>query len=90
MVNKILTHVWIPNFANLLVLTPLERKVQVVGMAKIMCESAEVSARETVSTNRLNGRCERRGCTGVGVNTSVLVDVLPHFFPVVCAIVMLS
>lgn len=45
MVNKILAQVWIPNFSNRLVLSPVERKVQVVGMAKLMCESQEVSER---------------------------------------------
>lgn len=43
MVNKILSQVWIPNFSNHLVLSPTERKVQVIGMTKLMCESAEVS-----------------------------------------------
>lgn len=42
MVNMILSQVWIPNFSNHLVLSPVERKVQVIGMTKLMCESAEV------------------------------------------------
>ena len=46
MVTKILAQVWIPNFSNRLVLSPVERKVQVVGMAKLMSESQEVSERE--------------------------------------------
>eukprot|EP00904_Undaria_pinnatifida_P010098 jgi/Undpi1/6218/HiC_scaffold_20.g08702.m1 len=42
MLTKILSQIWIPNFSNRLVLSPIERKVQVVGMAKLMCESDEV------------------------------------------------
>lgn len=42
MLGKLLSQVWIPNFSNRLVLSPLERKVQVVGMAKLMCENQEV------------------------------------------------
>lgn len=42
MLSKILAQVWIPNFSNRLVLSPIERKVQVVGMVKMMCDSEEV------------------------------------------------
>lgn len=42
MVTKLLGQVWIPNFKNHLVLSPVERKVQVVAMTRLMCESAEV------------------------------------------------
>lgn len=45
MLSKILAQVWIPNFSNRLVLSPVERKVQVVGMAKLMGESQEVRKR---------------------------------------------
>ncbi|CAM9797006.1 unnamed protein product, partial [Sphacelaria rigidula] len=48
MVNKILSQVWIPNFSNHLVLSPTERKVQVIGMTKLMCESAEVKENSTL------------------------------------------
>eukprot|EP00903_Cladosiphon_okamuranus_P009495 g9047.t1 len=48
MVTKILAQVWIPNFSNRLVLSPVERKVQVVGMAKLMGESQEVKQSPTL------------------------------------------
>ncbi|CBN78660.1 conserved unknown protein [Ectocarpus siliculosus] len=48
MLGKLLSQVWIPNFSNRLVLSPLERKVQVVGMAKLMCENLEVKESPTM------------------------------------------
>ncbi|CAN0047642.1 unnamed protein product [Ascophyllum nodosum] len=48
MINKLLSQVWIPNFSNRLVLSPLERKVQVVGMTKLMCQSQEVMQNATL------------------------------------------
>lgn len=56
MVTKILAQVWIPNFSNRLVLSPVERKVQVVGMAKLMSESQEVSEREGGRKCKCTGR----------------------------------
>lgn len=55
MLGKLLAQVWIPNFSNRLVLSPVERKVQVVGMAKLMCENQVVRGR-----NRERGRNSQR------------------------------
>lgn len=44
-----MSQVWIPNFSNHLVLAPVERKVQVIGMTKLMCESAEVFCKPVIA-----------------------------------------
>lgn len=75
LLGKIMAHVWIPNFSNRLVLSPIERKVQVVGMAKLMSESQEVRER----LERLERRERERGEVGgemsggrqVGINASI-------------------
>lgn len=59
LLGKIMAHVWIPNFSNRLVLSPIERKVQVVGMARLMSESHEVRGLERLE-RRVGWRDRRR------------------------------